>query len=92
MPVRWRSYCIGTCLGAPRRAAPGGGLGEQRHERHGDALIYIISLKLEPYRRLYGQVNLGIVAFFGVSTLVTHFLWKGVYPSRWLYSQVASPL
>ena len=23
-----------------------------------------------------GQVNLGIVAFFGVSTIVTHFLWK----------------
>jgi branched-chain amino acid transport system permease protein len=23
-----------------------------------------------------GQVNLGVVAFFGVSTMVTHFLWK----------------
>jgi branched-chain amino acid transport system permease protein len=23
-----------------------------------------------------GQVNLGVVAFFGISTLVTHFLWK----------------
>jgi len=23
-----------------------------------------------------GQINLGIVAFFGVSTMVTHFLWK----------------
>ncbi len=27
-----------------------------------------------------GQVNLGIVAFFGVSTMVTHFLWKAGYP------------
>ena len=23
-----------------------------------------------------GQVNLGIVAFFGISTMVTHFLWR----------------
>jgi branched-chain amino acid transport system permease protein len=27
-----------------------------------------------------GQVNLGIVAFFGVSTIVTHFLWKAGLP------------
>ena len=27
-----------------------------------------------------GQVNLGIVAFFGVSTMVTHFLWKAGLP------------
>jgi branched-chain amino acid transport system permease protein len=27
-----------------------------------------------------GQVNLGIVAFFGVSTMVTHFLWKAGIP------------
>ncbi|HUJ69129.1 MAG TPA: branched-chain amino acid ABC transporter permease [Syntrophorhabdales bacterium] len=27
-----------------------------------------------------GQVNLGIVAFFGVSTMVTHFLWKAGVP------------
>jgi branched-chain amino acid transport system permease protein len=27
-----------------------------------------------------GQVNLGIVAFFGVSTIVTHFLWKAGIP------------
>ncbi len=27
-----------------------------------------------------GQVNLGIVAFFGVSTMVTHFLWKAGFP------------
>ena len=27
-----------------------------------------------------GQVNLGVVAFFGVSTLITHFLWKAGYP------------
>ena len=27
-----------------------------------------------------GQVNLGVVAFFGVSTLVTHFLWKAGFP------------
>jgi len=27
-----------------------------------------------------GQVNLGIVAFFGVSTMTTHFLWKAGVP------------
>jgi branched-chain amino acid transport system permease protein len=27
-----------------------------------------------------GQVNLGIVAFFGISTMVTHFLWKAGTP------------
>jgi branched-chain amino acid transport system permease protein len=27
-----------------------------------------------------GQVNLGIVAFFGISTMVTHFLWKAGVP------------
>ncbi len=27
-----------------------------------------------------GQVNLGIVAFFGVSTMITHFLWKAGLP------------
>ncbi len=27
-----------------------------------------------------GQINLGIVAFFGVSTIVTHFLWKAGAP------------
>jgi len=27
-----------------------------------------------------GQVNLGVVAFFGVSTMVTHFLWKAGLP------------
>ncbi len=27
-----------------------------------------------------GQVNLGTVAFFGVSTMVTHFLWKAGLP------------
>ncbi len=27
-----------------------------------------------------GQVNLGVVAFFGVSTMVTHFLWKAGTP------------
>src|SRR4030042_3070316 len=27
-----------------------------------------------------GQVNLGIVAFFGVSTIVTHFFWKAGVP------------
>jgi len=27
-----------------------------------------------------GQVSLGIVAFFGVSTIVTHFLWKAGVP------------
>jgi branched-chain amino acid transport system permease protein len=27
-----------------------------------------------------GQVNLGIVAFFGISTIVTHFLWKAGIP------------
>jgi branched-chain amino acid transport system permease protein len=27
-----------------------------------------------------GQVNLGIVAFFGISTMVTHFLWKAGAP------------
>jgi len=27
-----------------------------------------------------GQVNLGIVAFFGVSTMTTHFLWKAGLP------------
>ena len=27
-----------------------------------------------------GQINLGIVAFFGVSTMVTHFLWKAGLP------------
>jgi branched-chain amino acid transport system permease protein len=27
-----------------------------------------------------GQVNLGIVAFFGISTMVTHFLWKAGLP------------
>lgn len=27
-----------------------------------------------------GQVNLGIVAFFGASTMVTHFLWKAGVP------------
>lgn len=31
-----------------------------------------------------GQINLGIVAFFGISTMVTHFLWKAgapIYPA-----------
>ena len=27
-----------------------------------------------------GQINLGIVAFFGISTMVTHFLWKAGLP------------
>jgi branched-chain amino acid transport system permease protein len=27
-----------------------------------------------------GQINLGIVAFFGISTMVTHFLWKAGAP------------
>jgi branched-chain amino acid transport system permease protein len=27
-----------------------------------------------------GQINLGIVAFFGISTMVTHFLWKAGTP------------
>ncbi len=27
-----------------------------------------------------GQINLGIVAFFGISTMVTHFLWKADLP------------
>jgi branched-chain amino acid transport system permease protein len=27
-----------------------------------------------------GQVNLGIVAFFGISTIITHFLWKAGIP------------
>jgi branched-chain amino acid transport system permease protein len=27
-----------------------------------------------------GQVNLGIVAFFGISTITTHFLWKFGFP------------
>ena len=27
-----------------------------------------------------GQINLGIVAFFGISTMVTHFLWKAALP------------
>jgi branched-chain amino acid transport system permease protein len=27
-----------------------------------------------------GQINLGVVAFFGISTMVTHFLWKAGTP------------
>jgi branched-chain amino acid transport system permease protein len=27
-----------------------------------------------------GQINLGTVAFFGISTMVTHFLWKAGFP------------
>src|SRR5512135_3337101 len=27
-----------------------------------------------------GQINLGVVAFFGISTMVTHFLWKAGIP------------
>ena len=27
-----------------------------------------------------GQINLGVVAFFGISTMVTHFLWKAGAP------------
>ena len=82
MPVHWKKLLLSGLVLALLVVLPlGVDLGSNVMSVMVTLFIYIIlSQSWNLIGGYTGQVNLGIVAFFGVSTIVTHFLWKGGLP------------
>ena len=82
MPVHWKKLLLSGLVLALLVVLPlGVDVGSNIMNVMVTLFIYIIlSQSWNLIGGYTGQVNLGIVAFFGVSTIVTHFLWKAGIP------------